>query len=58
MIAFFSDENASMRLKIAEEKSALHTFTSAYKHWDLKNRFAKSEPQLHKEAADPLLASR
>ena len=29
----------------------------AYKHWDLKNRFAKSEPQLHKEAADPLLAS-
>ena len=40
-----------MRLKIAEEKSALHTFTSAYKHWDLKNRFAKSEPQLHKEAA-------
>ena len=40
-----------MRLKMPEEKSALHTVTSAYKHWDLKNRVAKSEPQLHKEAA-------
>jgi hypothetical protein len=58
VIAFFSDENASMRLKMPEEKSTLHTFTSAYQHWDLKNRFAKSEPHLHKEAADPLLASR
>ena len=28
----------------------------AYKHWDLKNPFAKIEPPLHKEAPDPLPA--
>jgi hypothetical protein len=28
----------------------------AYKHWDLKNPFAKIEPPLHKGAPDPLLA--